>query len=40
MDLCLEAEREPGLCLSRWWWEQPALDNLGIRAGHAAAEGG
>ena len=40
MDLCLAAEQKPGLRLSRRRWEQPALDILGIRAGHAAAEGG
>ena len=39
-DLCMVAERKTGLKLSRRWWEQYALDNLGIRAGHAAAEGG
>ena len=37
MDLCLVAEQNPGLRLSRQWWEQPALDILGIRAGHAAS---
>ena len=36
MDLCLEEERKPGMRLSSKWWEQPALDILGIRAGHAA----
>ena len=40
MDLCLASERNPGLRLSRQWWDQPALDIMGIRAGHAAAEGG
>ena len=40
MDLCLAADRNPGLHLSRQWWDQPALDILGIRAGHAKAEGG
>ena len=39
MDLCLEAERKPVMHLSRRWWEQPALDILGIRAGHVAVEG-
>ena len=34
------ADQNPGLCLSMQWWEQPALDILGIRAGNAAAEGG
>ena len=37
--LCLEAERKPVMHLSRRWWEQPALDILGIRAGHVAVEG-
>ena len=40
MDLCLAAERNPGLRLYRRWWYQPALDILGIRGGHAEAEGG
>ena len=40
MDLCLETEQKPGMCLSRRWWEHPPLDILGIRAGRAAAEGG
>ena len=40
MDLCLAAERKPGLQLSRLWWEQPAMDILGIRAGYASAEVG
>ena len=40
MDLYLVAEQNPGMRLSRRWWEQPELDILGIRAGHAAAEGG
>ena len=40
MDLCLAAERKPGMCLSRQWWEQLALDIQRIRAGHAEAEGG
>ena len=39
MDLCLETEHNPRLRLSRRWWEQPALDILGIRAGYAASEG-
>ena len=38
MDLCLAAEREPVMLLSRWWSEQTALDTLGIRAGRAAEE--
>ena len=41
MDLCLAAERKPVLQLFLWrWWEHPALDILGIRAGHAEAEVG
>ena len=40
MDLCLAAEQIPGLRLSRRWWEHTALDIIGIRAGHAAAEVG
>ena len=40
MDLCLEVYRKPGMRLFRQWWEQPALYILGIRAGHASAEGG
>ena len=40
MDLCLEAEQKPGMGVSRRWWQKPALDILGIRAGHAVAEGG
>ena len=40
MDLCLEAEKKPGMHLSRRWWEHPALDILGIRARCAAPEGG
>ena len=41
MDLCLASERNPGMRLSRRWWDQPALDILEIRAGHAAVgEGG
>ena len=39
MDLCLEAERTPGMRLSRKWWEQPSLDIMGIRAGQVAGEG-
>ena len=40
MDLCLAAERKPGMRLSRRWWEQPSLDILGIRVSHDAAKGG
>ena len=40
MDLCLVVERKPGMCLSRQWWEQLALDIQRIRAGHAEAKGG
>ena len=32
MDLCLVAERNPGMRLSRRWWEQPSLDIIGIGA--------
>ena len=32
MELCLAAERNPGMRLSRQWWYQPALDIMGIRA--------
>ena len=39
MEFCLAAERNPGLRLSRQWWEQPTLDILGIRVEHAEAEG-
>ena len=39
MDLCLAVERKLGMRLSRLWWDQPALNILGIRSGHAAAEG-
>ena len=34
------AERNTGLRLYRRWWEHPALDILGMRAGHAEAEVG
>ena len=40
MELCLSAERNQGMSLSRQWWEQLALDIQRIRAGHAEAEGG
>ena len=40
MDFCLVAEQRPGMRLLHSWWEQTALDILGIRAGHAAAEMG
>ena len=40
MELCLVAERNPVMCLSRRWWEHPALDIMGIRAEQADAEGG
>ena len=39
MDLCLASDQNPGMRLSRRWWEQPALYILGIMAGHAAAKG-
>ena len=35
MEFCLAVELKPGLRLSRRWWEDPALDILGIRVGHA-----
>ena len=38
MDFFLVAERDPGLRLSRRWWDQPALGILGIRSGQAASE--
>ena len=38
MELCLAAEPNTGLQLSRRWWDQTALDILGIRAGNVAAE--
>ena len=31
MDLCLAAEKNPKMCLYRRWWEQTALDIMGIR---------
>ena len=37
MDFCLVVEQKPGMRLFRRWWEHPAKDILGIRAGHAAA---
>ena len=40
MDLCLAAEQKLGMRLSMRWSEQPTLNILGIRAGHASAEGG
>ena len=40
MDFCLAKERNPGMRLSSQWWEKPALDILGIRAGHVDTEGG
>ena len=40
MNLCLAAERKPGLRLSRQCWEQNDLDIIGIRAGHTSAVGG
>ena len=38
MEFCLAVEWNPGLRLSRRWWEQPSLDILGIRVVHAATE--
>ena len=40
IDLCLAAERNPGMHLSRRWLEHTALDIMRIRAGQAAVEGG
>ena len=40
MDLCPAAERKPGLRLIRRWWEHPTLEIMGIKSGHATAEGG
>ena len=40
MEVCLAEEQKMGLCLSRRWCEQPALDILRIRVGNAEAEGG
>ena len=40
MDFCLAAEWKPGLKISRQWWENTALDILGIRAWHTALEVG
>ena len=40
MEYFVAAELKLGLHLSRQWWEQPDLDILGIRVGHAASEGG
>ena len=39
MYLCLVAEQKLGIHLSRRWWEQPALNIMGIRAGQVAIEG-
>ena len=39
MDLCLAAERNPEMRLSRKCWEQPALDIMWISVGQAAVEG-
>ena len=39
VDLCLAANRNPGLCLYMQRWDHTALDILWIRAGHVAAEG-
>ena len=40
MDLCFAAERKPGMCLSRQWWEHPALDIMGVMLGQESVEGG
>ena len=39
MDFSLSAEQILGMRLPRQWWEKPALNILGIMAGHEAAEG-
>ena len=39
IDLWLVVEWKPGMHLYRRWWEQPTLDILGIRVGHASEEG-
>ena len=31
LDLCLEAERRPGLWVLRQWWEKAGLDFTGLR---------
>ena len=38
MELCLAAERRPGMRISRRWWEQTALDILWVRSAHVAAD--
>ena len=38
MELCLAGEQNPGLQLSRQWWDHTTLYTLGIRVGHAEAE--
>ena len=40
MGLCVAVEQKPVIRLSRKWWDQPAMDILGIRVRHAEAEGG
>ena len=40
MELCLAAERNPGMCLSRRWYEKPDLNIMDIRTGKVAAKGG
>ena len=37
LDLCLAVDQEIVLRLYRQWWEQPDIDILGIKVGHAAA---
>ena len=40
MELCLEAERKPGMRIYRKWWENPDLDIMYISMGKVSAEGG
>ena len=40
MDLCLAAERRPGIRLSWRWLEHPTIDILGIRVAHTELDMG
>ena len=40
MELCCETERRPEMRILKRWWEHPALNILGIRVEHAAADMG